>query len=181
MTQKDIFRIIIKLFGLYTGLNVLFTLPNALVSLYFDFESTYAVVSFLILIFYIATMFVLVFKTDNVIRAFKLDKEENNNQEINSEERTLEKTQFSTNSIIQFGLIAISLYFLIISIPDIVTNIFYAFKKSIQRNSLDVMLDTIDIVTPDYYVLITASIQFVLAFLLLTNKNYVAQRIEKLN
>lgn len=181
MTQKDIFRIILKLFGLYTALTIALMLPNAFISLYFDFDSTFAIAYLLTLVFYIAVMITLVFNTEAVIRLFKLDKEVSIYSEISSEENPKAKTQFSTNSIIQFGLIAISLYFLIISIPDIVTNAFYAFKKSIQRNSLEVVLDTIDIVTPDYYVLITASIQFVLGFLLLTNKNYVAQRIEKLN
>jgi len=67
------------------------------------------------------------------------------------------------------------------SIPVILTNSFFAFKASIPNGGIETFLNEMSLSRVNYNALIEASIKFVLAYLLLTNKNKIAAKVEKMN
>lgn len=173
MTKKDLFRIIIKLFGLYTLVGVLAALPEAIFSYFFGYDLTYAVVALITLIFLLMVLYILLVKTDAIIRLLKLDK--------GFDDERVEASQFSAESIVKLGLIIISLYFIIVSFPDILTNLFYIFKNSFPQNEMDGLTDLYFPTKVDYYVLTNATLKLFMGVILIMNKNKLARWVEKLN
>ena len=82
MTNKDFFRLMIKLFGLYQFLLLIFTsLPSNLQLLFNDFFSISSIITLiLITLFILAVYYVFVKKPDLIIDFFKLDKGFDNNE-----------------------------------------------------------------------------------------------------
>lgn len=173
MTKKDLFRIIIKLFGLYAVVTAFIMLPDIFFPYYYSFDLAYAVVNLAKFVVIIVLLFVLIFKTDAIIELFKLEKG------FENEKVGLEN--ISAEGLIKIGLVIIAIFFMIQTIPDITTNLFYIFKSSISHDGMNSVNNEMTLSGGNFSVLINASFKFILAYLLLSNKNKIASKIEKLN
>ena len=103
MTNKDFFRLMIKLFGLYQFLLLIFTsLPRNLQLLFNDFFSISSIITLiLITLFILAVYYVFVNKPDLIIDFFKLDKGFDNNE--------ITVSNLNSDTILQIGMVFISL------------------------------------------------------------------------
>ena len=103
MTNKDFFRLMIKLFGLYQFLLLIFTsLPRNLQLLFNDFFSISSIITLiLITLFILAVYYVFVKKPDLIIDFFKLDKGFDNNE--------ITVSNLNSDTILQIGMVFISL------------------------------------------------------------------------
>jgi len=172
MTKTDFFRIVIKLFGVYVSIFLLFSfIPSNLFSilLYNSFEPfLYSIISVCLVI---GLMWVLIFKTDSIIKVLKL------NQGFDDE--NIELGNLNTESIIKIGLIIIGGFLIIDSFPTFITNTFYSFKNSIKSNTLDQLLETFNPYKVDYFSWITSGLKIILGYLMLTNMKRITSWLNK--
>lgn len=173
MSKRDVFRIVIKLFGLYSIVLLITALPQVFSSIFLWGESTIIIGTLLSIIIFLSLIYIMLVKTDKIISVLKLDKD------FDDEKASL--SQFTPTGIIKLGLVIVSAYLIILNLPDLVTNLFYLFKYSIPDDGIDSFLNSFSPTNPNYYVLISSAIQIVVCFFVLTNKNRIAERIEKLN
>lgn len=175
MTKKDLFRIIIKLFGLYVLISALVVLSQAVITYIYAYEYEYENVRFsLALLLLLALIsYLFLFKSDSIIHLFKLEKG------FDTDQVTL--NNFSQNSIIQLGLIIISCYFILLNVPILLTNLFYIFKDSVQKTGLSSLIDVMNPALGNYYDLTISGLQIAMGVIILMNKTKLASRIENMN
>lgn len=171
MTKKDLFRIIIKLFGLYVAIGAFAALPGVFTAFLYGFDPVYGLILLGSVLVALLILFLLLIKTDAIIRMFKLD--------TGFDDDKLDGAQFSSESIIKLAILLIALFLILDSFPEIVTNLFYLFKNSIPQNNMDGLLDLYRPVQADYYVLTNCSIRLVVGVLLVMYKSKLANRIER--
>jgi hypothetical protein len=127
MTKKDFFRLILKIFGLYTLVLFLFTIvPGNLVFVLRDFN-LFSAIWLLLTISIISLLFVfLIYKPDYAIRLLKLEK--------GFDEDRIEFQNFSNSNILKLAVIVIGGILLIRNIPAFLSHVLFAFKSSAGNN-----------------------------------------------
>lgn len=173
MTKRDLFKIIFKLFGVYLIIGIIDIAMTTVVYSFYDIDLAAIALNILILAMLSGLIYIVLFKSDLIINALKLDKGFDNdmsNLKISSE-----------TSIVKAGLVIICIYFMIDSIPDIIQNVFYAFKNSFASSNLDKLDVSIWRSKANYGVLSSAIIKFVLSLIVLANKDKIVSKIDKLN
>lgn len=173
MSKRDVFRIVIKLFGLYSIVLLITALPQVFSSIFLWGELTFIIGTLLSIVIFLSLVYLMLVKTDKIISILKLDKD------FDDEKASL--SQFTPTGIIKLGIVIVNVYLIILNLPDLVTNLFYLFKYSIPDDGIDSFLNSFSPTNPNYYVLISSGIQVVLSFFVLTNKNRIATKIEKMN
>ncbi|MCX6310326.1 MAG: hypothetical protein NT084_01650 [Bacteroidetes bacterium] len=124
MLHKDFFRIILKLFGLYSFVICLFTiLPQTIPQLmaFGGFEGIFYLV--LAMVIPISLLLLLIFKPDLLINWLKLDK--------GFEGERIVFGELSTLNIIKLACIFIGGFLIIDSLPVLINQTFFIFKGSI--------------------------------------------------
>jgi trehalose/maltose hydrolase-like predicted phosphorylase len=139
----------------------------------YSYDQTYTLVTLCTLIFFLMVLYVLLKKTDKVIELLKLDK--------GFDDDKLDSGNFSAESIIKLALVIIALYFILVSVPDILANLFYLFKSSFPQNTLEATLDLYTPTTVDYYQLTSETLRLLMGIIILMNKNKIAAKMERLN
>lgn len=174
MTKKDLFRVLIKLIGLYIAIILLFMLvPQTIMELYYNWNYEINWISIIIMSVVALIAYLLLFETDVFIRLFNLEKGFDDNR--------IELGQLKTEGILKLGLIIVSGYLLIDNIPDFVVNLIYSFKENVNNNTFDYISINKDYYQANYYVMITAGIKLFFGFLMLTNVNSFASWLNKFN
>lgn len=174
MTKKDLFKIILKLFGLYSIIQLILQIPNITYYLYLQ---PYLDFNWLIVgtpAIYLLMIFILIFKPDQIIKLFKLD-QGFENQEVSN------NSAITGKGITKIALIIIAVYLIVANIGGFVSQLIFSFKASVSRNSLDRLLDTFNPNPVDYQEMISTGISLVVGFLLLTNHTRFSNWIEKIN
>ncbi|WP_405397526.1 hypothetical protein [Maribacter sp. Asnod2-G09] len=128
MTTTDLFRVIIKIFGIYCFTTLIYGLqPRMTVNFGFDFFE------FIISIIYLVVMglivFFFLFKTDRLIKLFRLSK--------GFDSQIIDIKNLNEVGLFKFGIIIIGLLMIVDNIAPFLNYCFLEFKKQVWTNKMD--------------------------------------------
>lgn len=167
MTKKDLFRIIIKIAGLYFLVTiVLFQLPSLLV---FFRSSQFADTAFaIVLLVLFALVFVLlIFKPDRVINWLKLDK--------NFDNDTFSVQTIDFSQLLKLSILIIGIFLIIKYLPRLLVILFLFLQSVIGNNS---MLENSFMM--DYLSLGSSIVSLVIGYFMVTKHQSIANWIQKM-
>ena len=173
MTKKDLFKIILKLYGLYSIIALFVQIPNII--LYMSYDSNHDL-DWLILsvpAMSVLVVYILLFQSEFLIRLFKLDQGYENNDSV--------KDTMNGQSISQIALVIISVFMIVSNLGDFITQIVFSFKDSISTTSLDTLKETFNPNPVNYYLMISSGLNLIFGFLLLTNYSRLSKWIDRIN
>jgi hypothetical protein len=173
MTKKDLFKIILKFYGLYSLIGVIVQIPNLIYYFYFDRGDGVDWLMLLIPAASILVIYLLIFRPGPVVDLFKLDKGFDNDD--------VSKSGFNGKGITKIALVIIAVYLIVNNIADFITQVIFSFKESVSRGALEDLLQTIRPNPFDYQIMINSGISLLIGFLLLTNHTRLSAWIEKIN
>lgn len=166
MTKRDFFRLIIKIFGLYSAVITIFSIiPQNISSFYFGDESYSLILWVAVVLTIIISLFLfLLFKTDFIIDLLKLDK--------GFDDEIINFGNFNNLNILKLSILIIGGFLLIDYIPNFLFDIINAFKRqatysSIESNSVD------------YFGLTVGTINILIGYLFITNYKSIASFLDK--
>ncbi len=172
MTNRDFFRTIIKLFGLYWLINTVFSMSQIYnLSLGISQNNSSEIFYFIaVLIFIVFVFILLIFGADKIIEWLKLDKGYDNEQ--------IDTKNIDAEKIMMLGMIIIGGLLIIDYIPELINQIFMALKKNVSFES-----EIMNYHGFSTFYLITSLIKCVIGYLLLTNYasigNYLVKKGKK--
>jgi hypothetical protein len=173
MTKKDLFKIILKLIGLFLAIEIIVQIPSFGYFIYFESNSELKWLVLTVPALSIAAAYVLLFKPIYLINLFKLDKGFENNE--------LAISAFNGKSVTKIALVIIAVFLIASNLGDFLTQIFFSFRESVKQNSLESLLSNISPYTVDFQTMFNAGINLMVGFLLLTNNTRISNWIEKMN
>ena len=169
MTKRDFFRVIIKLFGLYTIIVTVFNvLPTHVQMVAFDYLDPFVILWALLVLIVTVLIFVwLIFKTDKLIDWLRLDRGFDD-ERINFE-------SFNGVNIVKFAAIIIGGFLILDHFPLFLNHSYYALKKAMIEKGVSSDLDSILYDRPiDYFNWAISAINMVIGYVLLTNYHIIA-------
>lgn len=166
MTKRDFFRLVIKLFGLYSLILSLFTfLPQNIsnVTLYKDeIWIIFAVLGSVLLT--ISLFLFLLFKTDFIIDVLGLEK--------GFDEDKIILGDFKTEQILKFSIILISGFLIVEYFPSVLVEMLNIFKT--KTSSYSIIGYEVD-----YYNFIIGIINVIIGLFLITNYKPISNYLDK--
>ena len=166
MTKRDFFRLVIKLFGLYSLILSLFTfLPRNIsnVTLYKDeIWIIFAVLGSVLLT--ISLFLFLLFKTDFIIDVLGLEK--------GFDEDKIILGDFKTEQILKFSIILISGFLIVEYFPSVLVEMLNIFKT--KTSSYSIIGYEVD-----YYNFIIGIINVIIGLFLITNYKPISNYLDK--
>jgi len=130
MTKRDFFRIIIKLFGLYSLILAVFSyIPSNIGYVTFEFEPIILLWIFGATAFVILIYILLILKTDRIIDLLKIDK--------GFDDERIEFGNFNNEKIFKFALIVIGGFLIIDYLPNFLQYTYLAFKSQVSTKGLN--------------------------------------------
>jgi len=179
MTKKDLFRLIIKIFGLYFVISTPFSiLPMIIESVtsQFDFNVQFDYAGFIWLMInlaWIILLFVfLIYKPDIIVRWLKLDR--------GFDDDRIDFQNFNTANILKLAVIVIGGLLLIHNIPTFLCNAWFAFKSSVGSNFNNDNAIHVGS-SRDYINWGISFINIVIGYLLVTNYTFVSKLLKEKN
>lgn len=161
MTKRDFFRLILKLFGLYSLILTVFSfIPSNIGYIMYDFNWT-AIVWITGMTAFILFIFLgLIRNTDRIIEWLKMDR--------GFDEDRIEFGNFNAPGIVKFALIVIGGFLILDYLPDFLQYCFLAFKMKVSLNGLN-ELESISFGTQlDYFQWTVAGLNILMGYILLT-------------
>lgn len=166
MTKRDFFRLIIKIFGLYSLLLTVFTvIPNNISNLLYQFDIRMIAVVLGITCITVGLFFILLFKTDSIITILKLDK--------GFDEEKMDIGNLNNQSILKLAILLIGGFLVLDYVPNFLFELVNAFKYKASEAS------SIEGYSVDYFGLSTGIINIVIGFLMVVNYKSIAQVLDK--
>ena len=164
MTNKDFFRLMIKLFGLYQFLLLIFTsLPRNLQLLFNDFFSISSIITLiLITLFILAVYYVFVKKPDLIIDFFKLDKGFDNNE--------ITVSNLNSDTILQIGMVLIGGFLIVDNFGYFISSFITYFKISYMSENLESL--------KIFESLILGGANLIIGFCLIIYRKQIAKKIQ---
>lgn len=164
MTNKDFFRLMIKLFGLYQFLLLIFTsLPSNLQLLFNDFFSISSIITLiLITLFILAVYYVFVKKPDLIIDFFKLDKGFDNNE--------ITVSNLNSDTILQIGMVLIGGFLIVDNFSYFISSFITYFKISYMSENLESL--------KIFESLILGGANLIIGFCLIIYRKQIAKKIQ---
>ncbi len=163
MTNRDFFRLMIKLFGIYQFFIIVFSvLPSQFNVIFSDFFSKWMTVpSFALLLILTLGIFYFMIKfPDKIIDFFKLDRGfDNDIISINS---------FSSAAVLQVGLILIGLILIVNNFSSFFSTLIYYFKMSFLPDDLKNLQNSQD--------LILSGVNLIVGFVLIIFRKQIAEK-----
>lgn len=174
MTKRDLFRLIFKLFGLYSLIGLLIYIFTFLLT-FFSYNETELLLPLAISLISLGLVYYFLFKPDVFINALKLDKG------FDSEHIQLSVDNF--NLLSQLSILIIGLLLLFFNLPDLLIQLVFLFKSEMNANpnSLDVLINTADPFKADIYALSKSIMASILGFLLMSNYKWLSNKMEQIN
>lgn len=168
MTKRDFFRIIIKLFGLYS---LILSVFNYIPSSFSSLIATNFELSFLLLFLGAISLTILIYtflilKTDTIIRWLKIDS--------GFDDDNIMLGNFNEAAIIKLALILFGGLLIVNYSPDFLYYCYLALKKEAAPNGLSGVIDSFynqQIV--DYFKWVISGVNIIVGYLLLTNYSRV--------
>lgn len=173
MTKKDFFSIVIKLFGLYSVIKIVFgVLPGNISFALYGINLVGVLWLLAALAITIGLFILLLFKTETIIRWFKLDKGFDDNM--------INISNFNAEKLLSLGLIIIGGLLVINNTGAFLSQTLLAFKTNIPEmpGSTSIIKFT---QSSQYIAWGTSFINILIGFLLLTNFQKISQRIGRIN
>jgi len=172
MTIKDFFKILIKIFGLYTLIATVFVfMPANLGILIYDLN----VLSIGLLIFslgvIIALFCLLIFNTEIIIKWLKLDKNYDND--------IIDFKNLNEKMVYKIAIITISSLLTINNLPVLLTQCFKAFKSQVSPGGLLQELDNIIFEPVDYSLLFSSGFTILISYLMISNHDRISNYFSK--
>lgn len=170
MTKRDLFRLLIKIFGLYSIVTVLFSsIPSQIIFALNSFDILSIAWLLLLLIVTIGLFALLIFKSDKLVSILKLDK--------GFDEERIEFQNFNSQSIVKLAVIIIGCILIIKNIPSFISYTLLAFKSSFNN---DLTRNVIKFTHLNQYVYwISSFLNIFIGYLMLTNYTYLSRLIGK--
>jgi hypothetical protein len=165
MTKRDFFRILIKIFGLYSLILSIFTvIPQNISNVLFQFDIMMLLVILASTMISVGMFLVLLFKSDFIIDKLKLDKGFDDNQIILG--------NLTNESILKLALIIIGGFLIIDYLPTVLFDLVNAFKTkstftSIEGNNVN------------YFDIVIGLVNILLGYLFITNYKSISQFLDK--
>ena len=167
MTKRDFFRIIIKLFGLYSLILVVFNYIPANIGYMFRYFQWVALVWVLGLTTFVASIYVfLILKVDRIIDLLKIDKGFDDDQIILGD--------FTTKKLVKFAILLIGGFLVVDYLPSFLHNSYIAFKEQATDGRLNFIEDVQYKTSYFYREWILQGINILIGFLFLTNYQRLA-------
>jgi hypothetical protein len=159
MTKKDLFVLLIKIFGLFSAVTSLFSvLPN---NIMFAFNSV-DLISIVWVIISIAValglFLILIFKANKIVELLKLDR--------GFEEERIDLGNLRSPDIIKIGTFVIGGFLIIDNVPGFLSHTLWSFKKEIIGMEFTVR---------DKFNWAVSGLNLLIGYLLLTNYAFVAK------
>jgi hypothetical protein len=166
MTKRDFFRILIKIFGLYSAVITLFSVvPQNISSLYFGDESTYVILWVLAVLGIVISLFLfLLFKSDYIIDKLKLDK--------GFDEEQIILGDLNNENVFKLALIIIGGFLVIDYTPNLLFDMVNAFKLKATYTSIEGT-------NVDYFQISIGIINVIIGYLFITNYKSIANYLNK--
>ncbi|SHG79394.1 hypothetical protein SAMN04488109_1868 [Chryseolinea serpens] len=165
MTKKDLFVLLIKIFGLYSAVISLFSvLPN---NIMFAFNSVdlisivWVVVSIAVVL---GIFLILIFKANKIVELLKLDS--------GFEEERIDLGNLKSTDIIKIGTFVIGGFLIIDNVPGFLSHTFWSFKKEVTGMEFTVR---------DKFDWAVSGLNFLMGYLLMTNYAFVAKLFKEKN
>ena len=164
MTNKDFFRLMIKLFGLYQFLLLIFTfLPSNLQLLFNDFFSISSIVSIiLITLFILAVYYVFVKNPDIIINFFKLDRGFDKNE--------ITVSNLNSDTILQIGMVLIGGFLIVDNLGYFISSFITYFKISYMKETFESL--------KNFENLILNGVNLILGFCLIIYRKQIAGKFK---
>lgn len=164
MTNRDFFRLMIKLFGLYQFLLVVFTfLPTNLQLLFNNFFSISSFVSIALLTFFILGVYYLFIKNpDVIINFFKLDK--------GFDQYKITVANLSSDTILQIGVVLIGGFLIVDNVGFFISSFITYFKISFMKESFESL--------QNFQNLVLHGINLILGFCLIIYRKQIAEKFQ---
>ncbi|UOB19111.1 hypothetical protein [Abyssalbus ytuae] len=172
MTKRDLFRVLIKVFALYSIILTVFSwIPSNFIYTFYKLEliPVLATLGFTALAFLI--YYILIKKTDQIIDFIKLDKGFDNPD--------LELGNLGTDKILMLGIILVGGLLFITNLADFIQYSFLAFTKEVQKGGLNNILNNSFGTTTDYFNWTFSGINILIGYLLLTNYDIVVKWLNR--
>jgi hypothetical protein len=169
MTKKDFFRLVIKIFGLYSVISIIFSVfPSNIFMVLneIDFVGIIWIIGSLLIVGLIFVF--LIYKPDKIIGWLKLDK--------GFDDDRIEFQNFNNSNILKLAVIVIGGIILIQNIPAFLSHTLFSFKSSAGNGLKDNMFK---FGLKDYIHWATSSLNIILGYLMLTNYNYIIRILKE--
>ena len=164
MTNKDFFRLMIKLFGLYQFLLLIFTfLPSNLQLLFNDFFSIGSIISIiLITLFILAVYYVFVKNPDIIINFFKLDRGFDKNE--------ITVSNLNSDTILQIGMLLIGGFLIVDNLGYFISSFITYFKISYMKENFESL--------KNFETLILGGVNLISGFCLIIYRKQIAGKFQ---
>ena len=167
MTKRDFFRIIIKLFGLYSAVITLFTVLPQNISNFISVGEDFIIMLWILisLVAVISLFLLLLFKSDFIIDKLKLDK--------GFDDDKIELGNLNNESIFKFAVILIGGFLIVENIPHFIQYTFSAFKSKMLNNGY------IPQTTINYFNWFISGINILIGYIFITNYKRITSFLDK--
>jgi hypothetical protein len=160
MTKKDLFVVIIKIFGLYWFILTIFgVLPHVIQSFAFGFDLNMILVVIASLLISVGLLLILLFRTNSIVNFLKLDKGFDN--------ENIQLGNLDNEGILKLAILLIGGFLILDYIPSLLFNIINAFK---YRANFTAVEGT----NVNYFDIATGIVNIVIGYLLITNYKWLA-------
>ena len=166
MTKTDLFRVIIKIFGVYCFIEALFRLlPNiSLSNGYFSFS---LMVSGIYLLITALIVYILLFQTDRLIKLLRLEK--------GFADDEIKTAHLKESGLFKFALIVIGLLMITNNIAEFLNFCYLAFKKQVSANGLEKMDGAMFDQQLDYNWWFIYGLNVIIGIIILTNYKRISK------
>ena len=169
MTKRDFFKVLIKVFGLYSLITTLFGIvPINIGYIYEKKELPVLAIVVLVSLLILGLFIILLFKADLVINLLKLDK--------GFDEDRIDFRNFNEQNLIKVCIIIIAAFLLVENIPEFLIQCYKAFENNIQKTISTNLYSTIEV---NYYVLVSSGISILIGYLMISNYKNMASYLLK--
>lgn len=174
MTPKNLFNIVLKIFGLFFLRGILFVIAPLISSIpsllqphsfdnsnYNNYEFAAFLFPLVLLAFYVFIIYLLIFKTNNIIHKLKLDKG------FNQEEFSF---NLSTSLVLTIALIVTGGVILVDEIPNFCRSVFSYLQQKSLRGGMK---------NPDYSYIIISAVKIILGLLIIGERKRIVEFAER--
>ena len=172
MTKRDFFRIIIKLFGLYSATLAIFSLLPTYIGYAineFDLITVFLAIGSLIII--VLLLIALIFGADKIINVLKLDK--------GYDEERIDFGNLKEINILKLAIIIMGGFLIIDNFPVFLNHCILHLKDQVSRNGNDGMLNAFTYEQVNYFQFAISAISILIGYLMITNYTNIAKWLSK--
>lgn len=174
MSKKDFFRIIFKLFGLYSVIiTVLNYIPANISYVFYKFEPLIILWVLGATILAIGLYILLIRKTDKILSWLKIEE--------GFDDDRIEIGNFNGLGVLKLALILIGGFLVVDHLPKLLHYTYLAFKKEVSPNGLNLLESYDSFGQMDYAQWAISGINVVMGYLLLMNYKRMASWLNKKN